>query len=95
MCATCHDRPSYVGRHSARLNAPNADTLLMPVPTAADPTFKAGSGAGRYRVRFAARSSPAGVLAGATFAQCVSMPQSPPAALVRKTVQKKKPLSFL
>jgi len=59
----------YHGRHSARINAPNADVLLMAVQTASDGEFKAGGGAGRYRVSFAARSSPAGATAGAIFEQ--------------------------
>jgi len=59
----------YHGRHSARINAPNDDVLCMPVPTTADASFKTGGGAGRYRVTFAARSSPAGVVAGAFFSQ--------------------------
>ena len=61
----------YHGRHSARINAPNTDVLLMPVETANDKAFKAGdlTVAGRYRVRFAARSSPAGAVAGAIFEQ--------------------------
>jgi hypothetical protein len=59
----------YHGRHSARINAPNADVLLMPVQTSVDAGFRQGQGAGVYRVRFAARSSPAGVLAGAAFEQ--------------------------
>ena len=56
----------YHGRHSACINAPNADVLMMPVQTANDAAFKVGSAAvaGRYRVRFAARSSPAGAVAG-------------------------------
>ena len=69
------------GRHSARINAPNADALLMPIKTAADGNFSAGRGHGRYRVRFAARSSPAGVAAGALFAQYAphgSKMQGPP-----------------
>ena len=59
----------FHGRHSARINAPNADVLLMPVQTSIDAGFKTGQGAGRYRVRFAARSSPAGVATGALFTQ--------------------------
>ena len=59
----------YHGRHSARINAPNADVLMMPVQTANDGSLKAGGSAGRYRVRFAARSSPAGAVAGAIFEQ--------------------------
>ena len=67
----------YRGRHSARLNAPNADVLMMPVQTSNDASFKVGGGAGRYRVRYAARSSPAGATAGAVFEQYY--PLGPPA----------------
>ena len=57
------------GRHAARLHAPNADALLMPVKTTVDADFAKGGGGGDYRVRFAARSSPAGVAVGALFTQ--------------------------
>ena len=59
----------YHGRHSARINAPNADAVLMPIKTKADANFSQGGASGKYRVRFAARSSPPGVSVGAIFAQ--------------------------
>eukprot|EP01052_Picozoa_sp_SAG31_P010985 SAG31_NODE_612_length_13548_cov_171.183285_2_plen_433_part_00 len=73
----------YHGRHSARINAPNADLLLMPVQTSIDAGFRQGQGTGVYRVRFAARSSPAGVAVGAIFEQFAphgSKRVGPPAA---------------
>ena len=60
----------FRGRHAARINAPNDDLLMMPVKTTIDSNFSKGvGGAGRYRVRFAARSSPGGASVGATFTQ--------------------------
>lgn len=41
----------------------------MPVKTTVDADFAKGGGGGEYRVRFAVRSSPAGVAVGALFTQ--------------------------
>ena len=60
---------AWQGRHSARINVPDGAPILMNLPTAVDSSWSAGKAAGKYKVRFAARSSPAGVTVSASFNQ--------------------------
>ena len=77
---------AYQGRHAARINIPDSQAVLMSVPTLADANWSKGDGRGAYTVKFAARSSPAGAMIGATFDQyapsgrsAIAGPPPPPA----------------